>query len=106
MKTISIGFEDSLLKEINKKSKLLKMTRAELIRNAIMEFIFHFDEVLDAKMLAQAVEKDEEKRPLEKIAQELTQTKKEQVQWKTELLLKSKSVLTPAQQEKLSTLPK
>lgn len=71
MKPISIGFEDSLLKEINKKAKVLNMTRAELIRNAIMEYLFRFDEVLDAKMLAQAVEKDEAKRPLEKIAREL-----------------------------------
>lgn len=71
MKPISIGLEDSLLKEINKKAKVLDMTRAELIRNAIMEYLFHFDEVLDAKLLTAAVEKDEEKRPLEKIAKEL-----------------------------------
>lgn len=71
MKPISIGFEDSLLKEINKKAKVLHMTRAELIRNAIMEYLFHFDEVLDAKLLTAAVEKDEEKRPLERIAKEL-----------------------------------
>lgn len=71
MKAISIGFEDSLLKEMNKKAKALKMTRAELIRNAIMEYLFHFDEVLDARMLTEAVERDEEKRPLEKIAREL-----------------------------------
>lgn len=71
MKPISIGFEDSLLKEINKKAKILNMTRAELIRNAIMEYLFHFDEVLDAKLLSAAVEKDEEKRPLERIAKEL-----------------------------------
>lgn len=71
MKPISIGFEDSLLKEINKKAKVLNMTRAELIRNAIMEYLFHFDEVLDAKLLTAAVEKDEEKRPLERIAKEL-----------------------------------
>lgn len=71
MKPISIGLEDSLLKEINKKAKVLDMTRAELIRNAIMEYLFHFDEVLDAKLLAAAVEKDEEKRPLERIAKEL-----------------------------------
>ncbi len=63
MKAISIGFEASLLKELNKRAKVLKMTRAELIRNAIMEYLFRFDEVLDAKLLAQAVEKDEEKRP-------------------------------------------
>lgn len=71
MKAISIGLEDSLLTELNKKAKDLKMTRAELIRNAIMEYLFRFDEVLDAKMLADAVEKDEEKRPLHKIAREL-----------------------------------
>lgn len=71
MKPISIGFEDSLLKEINKKAKILDMTRAELIRNAILEYLFHFDEVLDAKLLAEAIEKDEEKRPLSVIAREL-----------------------------------
>ncbi|MBI2068020.1 MAG: ribbon-helix-helix protein, CopG family [Deltaproteobacteria bacterium] len=71
MKPISIGFEESLLKEINEKAKVLKMTRAELIRNAILEYLFKFDEVLDAKMLAEAIEKDEQKRPLEKIAREL-----------------------------------
>lgn len=71
MKPISIGFEDSLLKEINIKARVLKMTRAELIRNAIMEYLFRFDEVLDAKMLAEAIEKDEEKRSLEKVAKEL-----------------------------------
>lgn len=71
MKAISIGLEDSLLTELNEKAKDLKMTRAELIRNAIMEYLFRFDEVLDAKMLADAVEKDEEKRPLHKIAREL-----------------------------------
>ena len=71
MKAISIGFEDSLLKEINKKAKVLKMTRAELVRNAIMEYLFRFDEVMDAKMLSEAVERDEEKRPLDKIAREL-----------------------------------
>lgn len=71
MKAISIGFEDSLLKELNKRAKVLKMTRAELIRNAIMEYLFHFDEVMDAKLLLEAVQRDEEKRPLEKIAKEL-----------------------------------
>ena len=71
MKAISIGFEDSLLSEINKKAKVLKTTRAELIRNAIMEYLFRFDAVLDAKMLAEAVEMDEARRPLEKIAKEL-----------------------------------
>ncbi|MBI4374317.1 MAG: ribbon-helix-helix protein, CopG family [Deltaproteobacteria bacterium] len=71
MKAISIGFEDSLLKEINKKAKVLEMTRAELIRNAIMEYLFHFDKVLDAKLLAEAIEKHEGKRPLEKIGREL-----------------------------------
>lgn len=71
MKPISIGFEDSLLKEINKKAKVLKVTRAELIRNAILEYLFRFDEILDAKMLAEAIEKDEEKKPLEKLAREL-----------------------------------
>lgn len=70
MKAISIGFEDSLLKEINKKAKVLKMTRAELIRNALLEYLFHFDDVLDAKMLSEAIEKDEEKKPLEKVARE------------------------------------
>ncbi len=71
MKSISIGFEDSLLKEINQKAKVLKMTRAELIRNAIMEYLFRFDEVIDSKMLAEAIEKDESKSPLGKIAKEL-----------------------------------
>lgn len=71
MKPISIGFEDSLLKEMNKKAKVLKVTRAELIRNAIMEYLFRFDEVLDAKLLAEAVERDEAKRPLEEIASAL-----------------------------------
>lgn len=71
MKAISIGFEDSLLKEMNKKAKVLNMTRAELIRNAIMEYLFRFDEVLDAKMLAEAIEKDEEKKPLSEIARQL-----------------------------------
>jgi len=71
MKAISIGFEDSLLGEINKKAKVLKMTRAELIRNAILEYLFHFDEVLDSKMLQEAINKDEGKRPLTAIAKEL-----------------------------------
>ena len=71
MKPISIALEDSLLKEINKKARILKMTRAELIRNALMEYLFRFDEVLDAKLLAEAVEKDEGKRSLEDIAKEL-----------------------------------
>lgn len=71
MKPISIGFEDSLLKEMSKKAKILNITRAELVRNAIMEYLFRFDEVLDAKMLAEAIEKDEGKRPLQEIAREL-----------------------------------
>ena len=71
MKAISIGFEDSLLKEINKKAKVLKMTRAELVRNAIMEYLFRFDEIIDAKLLAEAVEQDEERRPLSAVAKEL-----------------------------------
>lgn len=71
MKAISIGFEDSLLRELNERARELHMTRAELIRNAIMEYLFRFDEILDARMLAEAVEKDEEKRPLEKIAREM-----------------------------------
>ena len=71
MKPISIALEDSLLKEINKRAKVLKMTRAELIRNALMEYLFRFDEVMDAKLLAQAVETDEAKRPLEEIARHL-----------------------------------
>lgn len=71
MRAISIAFEDSLLRELNKKAKELDMTRAELVRNAIMEYLFHFEKTLDAKMLAKAVEKDEEKKPLEKIAREM-----------------------------------
>lgn len=71
MKAISIAFEDSLLKEINKKSKLLDVTRAEFIRNAIMEYLFRFDEVLDAKRLAEVMDKNEERRPLDKVAKEL-----------------------------------
>lgn len=71
MKAISIGFEDSLLDEINKKSNVLEITRAELIRNAIMEYLFRFDEIMDAKMLNEAIKKDESKSPLEKIAREL-----------------------------------
>ena len=47
------------------------MTRVELIRNALLEHLFRFDEVLDAKLLAEAIENDEEKRPLGKIAREL-----------------------------------
>ncbi len=71
MKPISIALEDSLLKELNEKAKVLKMTRAELIRNALMEYLFRFDEVMDAKLLAGAVEADEAKRPLAEIAKEL-----------------------------------
>lgn len=71
MKAISIGFEDSLLKEINKKAKVLNMTRAELVRNALMEYLFRFDEILDAKMLAEAVERDEAGRSLSTVAKEL-----------------------------------
>lgn len=71
MKAISIGFEDSLLKEINKKAKVLNTTRAELVRNALMEYLFRFDEILDAKMLAEAVERDESGRPLSALAKEL-----------------------------------
>ena len=47
------------------------MTRAELVRNAIMEYLFHFDKVLDTKMLAEAVKKNEDKKPLEKVAKEM-----------------------------------
>lgn len=71
MKAISIGFEDSLLNEMNKKAKVLGMTRAELIRNALMEYLFRFDDILDARMLAEAVEKDEARRPLKNLAKEL-----------------------------------
>lgn len=71
MKPISIALEDSLLKEINRRAKTLKMTRAELIRNALMEYLFRFDEVLDAKLLNEAIEKDEEKRSLAEVAKEL-----------------------------------
>ena len=71
MKPISIALEDALLKEINNKAKVLKMTRAELIRNALMEYLFRFDELLDAKLLAKAIEEDENKRPLEEIAKAL-----------------------------------
>ncbi|MBI3540741.1 MAG: hypothetical protein HY073_01125 [Deltaproteobacteria bacterium] len=74
MKAISIGFEDSLLTEINKKARVLDMTRAELIRNATMEYLFHFDKVLDAKMLKEAIEKDEDKRSLEKVATAMAAT--------------------------------
>ncbi len=71
MKAISIGFEDSLLNEMNKKAKVLGMTRAELIRNALMEYLFRFDDILDARMLVEAVEKDELRRPLKEVAKEL-----------------------------------
>lgn len=71
MKAISIGFEDSLLKEINKKARILNMTRAELIRNALMEYLFRFDDIMDAKLLAEAVEKDEDRRPLKAVAKAL-----------------------------------
>jgi len=70
MKPISIALEDSLLKELNEKARVLKMTRAELIRNVLMEYLFRFDEVMDAKLLMEAVEADEEKRPLAEIAKE------------------------------------
>lgn len=70
MKTISIGFEDALLNEINGKAKTLKMTRAEVIRNAVMEYLFRFDEMMDAKMLAIAIEADEPRRPLTEVARE------------------------------------
>ena len=71
MKPISIALEDSLLNEINKKAKVLKMTRAELIRNALMEYLFRFDDLLDAKLLAQAIKDDESKKSLEEIAKSL-----------------------------------
>lgn len=71
MKAISIAFEDASLKELNRRAKDLKLTRAELIRNAIMEYLFRFDEVIDARLLNEAIEADEEKRPLEKVAREL-----------------------------------
>ena len=71
MKAISIGFEDSLLKEVNKKARVLNVTRAELIRNAIMEYLFRFDDVLDARMLSSAIKKDEDKKSLAQIAHEL-----------------------------------
>ncbi|MBI1883864.1 MAG: hypothetical protein HYS08_06620 [Chlamydiae bacterium] len=71
MKTISIGFEDSLFNEMNEKAKILKTTRSELVRNAIMEYLFRFDEILDAKMLQHAIEKDESKKSLNQIAHEL-----------------------------------
>lgn len=71
MKPISIALEDSLLKEVNKKAKLLKMTRAELIRNALMEYLFRFDEVADAKLLQAAIDADEGKKSLDEIAREL-----------------------------------
>ena len=74
MKPISIALEDALLKEINKKAKVLKMTRAELIRNPLMEYLFRFDELLDAKLLSEAIEADENKRPLEEIAKALRLT--------------------------------
>ena len=68
---ISSGAVVSLLKEMNKKAKVLDITRAELVRNAIMEYLFRFDELLDGKMLMEAIEKNEGKKPLEKIAKEL-----------------------------------
>lgn len=71
MKTISMGFKNSLLKEINERTGDLKMTRAELIRNAIMEYLFRFDEIIDARLLAETIDQDEEKKSLEKIAREL-----------------------------------
>lgn len=56
---------------MNKKAKVLGVTRAELIRIALMEYLFRFDDILDAKMLAEAVEKDEARRPLKDLAKEL-----------------------------------
>jgi metal-responsive CopG/Arc/MetJ family transcriptional regulator len=71
MKPISIGFEDALLSEMNKKARVLNITRAELIRNAILEYLFRFDDVLDSKMLSEAIKKDEDKKPIGQIAREL-----------------------------------
>ncbi len=71
MKPISLALEDALLKEINRKAKVLKMTRAELIRNALMEYLFRFDELMDAKLLAHAIEANESKKSLEEIAKTL-----------------------------------
>jgi metal-responsive CopG/Arc/MetJ family transcriptional regulator len=59
MKTISIGFEDSLLKAINREAKKLKITRAELIRNALFEYLFEWDDEADAKELKKAMEEDD-----------------------------------------------
>ena len=74
MKAISIAFEDALLKELNNRARDLKMTRAELIRNAIMEYLFRFDERIDAKLLTKAIEANEGKRSLEKVAKKLRLT--------------------------------
>lgn len=71
MKTISIGFENSLFQEMNEKAEILSVTRAELIRNAIMEYLFRFDDILDAQLLEKAVQKNENKKSLSQIAKSL-----------------------------------
>ena len=72
MKTITIGLEGSLLDEINRRSKSSKMTRAEMIRNAVMEYLFRFDDMMDVKILDQAIEKNEPRVPLKDVAKKLS----------------------------------
>lgn len=71
MKTISIGLEDALLKEINDRARSLAITRAEIIRNALMAYLFRFDDIMDAQALNEAIAADEPRRPLSDVARKL-----------------------------------
>lgn len=44
----------------------------EIIRNAIMEYLFRFDDRVDAKMLNSAIEQDEPRSPLNEVVKRLS----------------------------------
>jgi ABC-type uncharacterized transport system substrate-binding protein len=56
---------------MKQKAKVLKVTRAEMVRNAIMEYLFRFDEAMDAQLLMDAIKKNEGTKSLQKIAKEM-----------------------------------
>ncbi len=47
MKTIAVKFDDYVLELLNKEAKEKKMTRMELIRSAVINFLLHGDDAAD-----------------------------------------------------------
>lgn len=47
MRTIAVKFDDYVLELLNKEAKEKKMTRMELIRSAVINFLLHRDDATD-----------------------------------------------------------